>query len=267
MPEFKIAGTRCLIEAETGDFVLAPKLEPFLLSGPSEPPDLRLALGVADGPLCPPSAPMGDVIVHKTGLEFIRRQGRLLAEDDFARCRVLLDPAPPEPFTGQPWLMLALWGYVTSHDGLLLHGGCCELDGKFFLLLGERQVGKSTLSRLVTAAGGACLTDEYPFATREDGTLMFHGSPWPGIVGLPPALCGPPAAIFYLRHAPENVLTPQPPKVAAQRLMTNNRFFTWSPRTLPVAFELLDQIAGGVPLFDFGFVPDESAVARLREVL
>jgi hypothetical protein len=180
--QLTIAGTRCLIEAETGDLVLSPKLEPFLLSGPSKAPDLRLVLQVADGPLCPPADPLGDVIVRETGLEFVRRQGRLLAADDFARCRVLLNPAPPEPFTGQPWLMLALWGYVASRHGLMLHGGCCELGGKFFLLLGERQVGKTTLSGLVASAGGVCLTDEYPFVTRQDGALYCHGSPWPGIV-------------------------------------------------------------------------------------
>jgi hypothetical protein len=63
------------------------------------------------------------------------------------------------------------------------------------------------------------------------------------------------------------VLTPQSPKVAAHRLITNNRFFTWNPKTLPIAFELVEQLSSGTPLFDFGFVPDERAVDCLREVL
>ena len=265
MTQLTIASTRCRIEAETGDFVLASNLDPFLQSDPS-PPDLRLILELTAGPPAPRPGPPVQVRVGDGELEFIRPQGTMLARDDFALCHVRMC-AQKEAFSGQPWLMLALWGCLAHRDGLLLHGACCELEGSLILLLGERQAGKSTLGRLVVAAGGACLTDEYPLVTRAPAGLIAHGSPWPGIVGQPAALGGPLAAVFYLSHAPANLLTLLPPKVAAQRLITNNRFFTWSPRTLPVAFELIEQISTETPVYDFGFVPELSAVDEIRRVL
>lgn len=265
--QFTIASTRCRIEAQAGDFVFAPNLTPFADTSAWSAPDLLLSVSTGEVPPRAAGAPATEVLMRGDSLEFVRPQGAMLASHDFSHCSVCLHPAPPEPFTGQPWLMLALWGYVTHRHGLLLHGACCELDGKFILLLGERQAGKSTLARLVVAAGGTCLTDEYPFVTCTDAGPIAHGSPWPGLTGQPSTLSAPLAAVFYVSHAPANVLTPLPPKQAAQRLITNNRFFTWSPATLPIAFELIEQVSAVTPLLDFGFVPDLAAVDAMRRVL
>ncbi|MCE5241165.1 hypothetical protein LLH23_22095 [bacterium] len=267
MTQFTIASTRCRIEAQAGDFVFAPNLTPFADASAWTAPDLLLSVSSGEPTPRAPAGPPTEVLVRDDGLEFVRPQGSMLATGDFSRCSVRLHPAPSEPFTGQPWLMLALWGRVTHRDGLLLHGACCELEGKFILLLGERQAGKSTLARLVAPAGGTCLTDEYPFVTCTAGGPVAHGSPWPGLAGQPSTLSAPLAAIFYLSHAPANVLTLLPPKQAAQRLITNNRFFTWSPATLPIAFELIEQVSAATPLFDFGFVPGLPAVDEMRRVL
>jgi len=262
-----IASTRCHIETEAGGFVLAPNLAPFLTSDASTPPDLRLMLQT--DAMLPPSQP-GDapeVLVCGEDFEFIRPQGLLHANARFTDCTVRLSSPPAEPFSGQPWLMLALWGYLTHHEGLFLHGACCELDGKFVLLLGERQAGKSTLGRLVVETGGACLTDEYPLVRREAGRLIAHASPWPGLQGAWAALSGPLHAVFHLRHGQHNSLEALPAGEVARRLIANNRFFTWSPATLPVAFALIDQMAREVPAYDFAFVPDVSAVEEMRRVL
>ncbi len=264
--QFTIASTRCRIEAEAGDVVFAPNLTPFADTTAWSAPDLLLSVSSGEATRAP-AAPLTEVLVRDDGLEFVRPQGSMLATGDFSRCSVRPHPSSSEPFTGQPWLMLALWGRVTHRDGLLLHGACCELEGRFILLLGERQAGKSTLARLVVAAGGTCLTDEYPFVTGTDAGPVAHGSPWPGLAGQPSTLSAPLAAVFYLSHAPANVLTPLPPKQAAQRLLTNNRFFTWSPATLPIAFELIEQVSAVTPLLDFGFVPDLAAVDAMRRVL
>lgn len=163
--------------------------------------------------------------------------------------------------------MLALWGYLAHRNGLLLHGACCDLDGRRILLLGPSQVGKSTLAGLIVAAGGTCLTDEYPFVSACDGALLAHASPWPGMSDGRSPLSRPLHAIFFLHQLPRNELSPLPVSAAVRRLIENNRFFTWSPRTLPVAFDLIDQLASQVPIFDFGFLPEQSAVESLREGL
>ncbi len=168
---------------------------------------------------------------------------------------------------GLAWLYLPLWGYLAHHGGALLHGAVCFVDGRFVMLLGDKGVGKSTLGRLVADAGGTCLTEEYPVLTWHEDRAWAHGTPWNGLLGPPCDLSGPLDAVFFLRHAPAHKLSRLTPAEAGQRLLENTRFFTWDPATIPPTVELLDRTARTVPVYDFGFMPDQSAVERLREVL
>lgn len=245
---------------------LASCLEPFVVSQLPQTADLVLqVLWRTDAETCPILPP----ICKQTGETFrcARHSSELLAHDNFMHCSLSRGPLAPAIFDGHPWLMLALWGYLTGRNGLFLHGACCEMDGRFFLLLGDQQVGKSTLGRLVVAAGGACLTDENPFVTHEAHGFMAHGTPWPGVQGTPSALSAPLSAIFFLHHASSNTLRALDGPEAGQKLFRNNRFFTWIPETVPPALDLLNTLAGAVPIYSLGFVPDVSAVEKLREAL
>ena len=262
MINLTIAGVRCRLLPETGGFVFGENLLPFC--GPTDAADLTLRLSWAPGWQAE-HLPLSDHHVrHHDGIfEFRRRGGLLIGRHDFACCEAHLDPEPPEAFSGQPWLMLTLWGYLAPRNGLFLHGACCEIGGKRLLLLGHSQVGKSTLARLIVEAGGACLTDEYPFVTRDSGGFLAHGTPWRGVKGPVQALSGPPDAICFLRHAPLNELVLLDRKEATRRLFANNRFFTWSPATIAIGVELIEELAGQVPVYDYGFVPTAQAVSRL----
>lgn len=267
MMQLQIAGVRCRLLPETGAFVSGPNLLPFRSS--DEPPaDLTLCISDAPGW----QAQHQHIVTHdvrrdEAGWTFLRRAGWLEADATFRSCHAHLDPEPPEVFTGQPWLMLALWGYLTHRNGLFLHGACCEIAGKRMLLLGAPQVGKSTLARLIVDAGGASLTDEYPFVTHQDGVFAAHATPWPGVVGDYQALSAPLDGIFFLRHARSNELERLDPAEASRRLFANNRFFTWSPSSVAVGVELIDLLARQVPVYDFGFVPTPEAVEPLVAVL
>lgn len=265
--QLRLAGFRCQLEPDCGEFVFADNLTPFIDPAQAAP-DLILSLSVAPG-WRDEHASLSAPVTHcaEAGFEFIRRNGKLTASPDFSRCHALVDPSDAAPFASQPWLMLTLWGYLASHQGLFLHGALCEHVGKLILLLGEPQVGKSTLSRLLLASGGACLTDEYPLVTRDAGGFAAHASPWPGVQGQPGMLSGPLTAIFFLRHASANQLQQLDHRSAALRLIRNNRLFRWKPETAPAAMELIDALAAQTPLYDFGFLPDGTAVQALEEVL
>jgi len=173
-----------------------------------------------------------------------------------------------EVFPGNRWLMLALWGYLTLRGGAYLHGAVCHIEGRYILFLGDSGVGKSTLSRLVVAGGGTCLTDENPFVTFGDaGRPQVHGSPRPGVNGPPAPLSGPLAAVFFLRHAPQNELRRLNGTGTARRLVGNARFFHWLPETIPLTMAVLDAIASNTPIFDFGFVPDRAAASVVSTAL
>lgn len=175
---------------------------------------------------------------------------------------------PNEPFidvvAGNRGLMLALWGYLALRGGTYLHGAVCVMEGRYMLVLGDSGVGKSTLSGLVLAAGGSCLTDEHPFVTVGEGERPFvHGSLRPGVKGPLVPLSAPLDAVFFLRHAPANEIQRLSLSYAGRRFLGNTRFFHWLPATIPETFNTLDKIARQVPVYDFGFVPDLSAVELL----
>jgi hypothetical protein len=273
---FGIAGLNIALSVDADLSRLAPPLEPFLVpASSSAPPDLDLQIlraGVEEG-VAPVPPPPGEMFMsahqHEAGLMFRRGEGRLLAGPGFGSCRAwdTREDTPPETFDGRPWLFLALWGYLAHHRGALLHGAVCELDGHFVVLLGRPGAGKSTLGRLVVAAGGTCLTDEYPVLTCREGMIWAHGTPWRGIWGPGRRLSAHLEGMFFLRHAPTDDLQRLDQREGGQRLLQNARFFIWEPATVPDTVELLDRAARTVPVYDFGFVPHEPAVECLRQVL
>lgn len=160
--------------------------------------------------------------------------------------------------------MLALWGYLTLRGGAYLHGAFCVMGGRYVLFLGDSGVGKSTLSGLVVAAGGSCLTDEHPFVTVNEGERHFiHGTPRPGVKGPPVPISGDLDAVFFIRHAPANEIRRLTPSQAGRRLLGNARFFHWLPATIPETVKTLDKIARYAPVYDLGFVLDSTVVELL----
>ena len=191
------------------------------------------------------------------------------ARPDFTLCQVWNRPPATihNEFDGRPWLMLALWGYLAQRDGALLHGAVCVIRNRYVMLLGDQQVGKSTLGRLLAEAGHGCVTDEYPLLSWTDGAAWAHGTPWPGSIGHTPAVSGPLAAIFFVRQAASDILEPLSPRGGGERLLDNVRFFTWDPTTTLPTVELLDRTAQSVPTYEFGFAPTPHAVGLLEEAL
>lgn len=259
----QVAGCNCLLES-AWPLPLARNLQACLTS-PDAPADFALHL-TSDTSLRLPDGPGTLFHLDEAGAHFTRRRGTLLADPSFHDFRLTLKHPQTRPFTGQPWLLLALWGYLAHHDGVFLHGGACLLKDRLVLLLGVEEVGKTTLARLIARHGGDRLSDEYSFLRSQDGALRAYGGPWPGRrqeleVG------NEPSAICFLRHGPDNRLQRLTEPDTARRLLQTTRFFTWDQATIGPTIALLDQISEKIPAYDFAFVPDGTAVAALRDVL
>lgn len=156
---------------------------------------------------------------------------------------------------------------MSSHGGALVHGSYVSTRGKSILLMGHSGVGKTTLSKLFVAEGDTCLTEENPILTWHEETAWIHATLWPGIIGPAAPLSSPLDAIVFLRHSPVNQLRQLSVQAAGKLLLNNTRFFSWLPWTIPSAIDLLDRTISKVPAYDFGFVPDSSAPALIRDVL
>lgn len=218
--------------------------------------------------LVTPAAEAHMVIVGDLYL-FTFPTGQFLANRDFSR---ILLWSPYEKtlggdLDGYPWLQLILWGRVSLMGGCYLHGALIVIDGHYILLLGDSGTGKSTLSGLAVQEGFTRLTEENPFLTWQDKRPTAHAAPWLGMSGPPAISSGSLSCIFFLRHAPKNDIQRLTPQEAGRRLITNARMFNWLPQTIPGTVEVLNNTLSQVPVYDFGFVPDPSAVRAIRHQL
>ena len=170
-------------------------------------------------------------------------------------------------FNGDPSLRLILWGRSSIEGYCYMHGALVVLDGKYVLLVGRSGSGKTTLANLACDCGAALLTEEDPFISFTEGKVLAHASPWPGMCGPEVPFSGELSAIFYLRHAEQNTLRSLSIKESCHNLLRHSRTFNWLPQTIPPSIELFDQVAKKILSYDFGFVPDISAVESIREII
>lgn len=170
-------------------------------------------------------------------------------------------------FDGFPWLQNILWGRLSLEGGCYLHGAIVVINGKYILLLGNSGVGKSTLSGLAVEAGFTRLTEENPFITLETSHPWTHATPWPGISGQWQPPSGKLHSIVFLRHAHENVICKIPASEAGKRLIHNARWFNWLPFTIPYGMQTLGTTINTIPIYDFGFVPDQTAIASIQGII
>ena len=201
--------------------------------------------------------------------------GQFLANKDFTQVKLWLpferqmsiDHDGFENFSGDPSLRLILWARSSLEGYCYMHGALIVLDGKYVLLIGPSGSGKTTLSNLACDSGASLLTEEDPFISCKQDELHAYASPWPGMRGPEAPHSGKLTAIFYLRHAEQNSVRPLATQESCHNLLKHSRTFNWLPQTLPMAIELFDKVAKRIPSYDFGFVPDFSAINSIQEFI
>jgi hypothetical protein len=219
--------------------------------------------------------PSISMAVCREGLLFSFFTGQFLASNNFRKIqlwspferRMSIDRDGYANYNGDPTLRLILWGRASFEHFSYVHASLVVLDNKYILFMGASGTGKSTLADCVCSVGGTCLTDENPFVSWYQDTPFTYGTPWSKLDNQFISASGPLAAIFFLRHAPKNNLRKLGFKEKTRNLLHNTRPFNWLPETIPANIALIDKIAGIVPAYDFGFVPDHSAIDTIRNVL
>ena len=164
---------------------------------------------------------------------------------------------------------------LLTHRGLVLHAMAAELDGQGILCAGVSGRGKSTLARLLDAAGAKVLTDERPVvrqwptpaadaAAPARSAFRVYGSPWPSSAGFARDAWAPLRRIYFIEHGGASRITPLDPPVALRRLIPVTTVPWQTPDLLDPALGTIGALVAHVPCSLLSFRPEACAVAAIR---
>ena len=157
---------------------------------------------------------------------------------------------------------------LLHQNRLLLHASFIKYNGKGILFSGPSGIGKSTQAELWKRTRGAEIVngDRAAIGLADEGWTAW-GIPYAGTSGICHNENAPLVAIAVLRQAKENRICKLSPVEALQYLYPEVTLHQWDARFVENVTGLLTKLISAVPVFLLECLPDESAVAILREKL
>jgi len=210
---------------------------------------------------------------------------RLLTDMNFARAQVLLSREclasveKPSAFE-YPLDELLITHYLSLGRGVELHAcGLVSGDGGSFLFAGHSGAGKSTMARLWTRhVPVRVLSDDRIIVRRKASfsgavggrecspcKFFMYGTPWHGEAAFASPAQAPLRRVFLLEHGSENTIERLSKSAAVGELLARSFVPFYQPRFVDPVLALLEELAESVPCYRFRFIPDRSAVERIRE--
>lgn len=165
---------------------------------------------------------------------------------------------------------LGFEGLLVRHDRVCFHAACVRTEKGGILFSGPSGIGKSTQARLWCDRRGAELVNgDRPILERREDGFYAWGSPYAGSsrcfvnenVGI--------TALVFLAQEKANRIRRLSPGAAFRRIYGGLTMYSWDREFVSRACDLAEALAQSVPCYEFGCVPDETAVrfleARLKE--
>jgi hypothetical protein len=149
--------------------------------------------------------------------------------------------------------------------GLNLHALGLEEAGQGLLFSGVSGAGKSTMAQLWRDSGALLLSDDRIIVRRENGQFWIYGTPWMGDGRISDPQGAPLTRVYFIEKADHNYLAPLNRMEAAARLLVRCFPPFYDPGSMEYTLELVDRIAGEVPCYELGFVPDTGVVDFVRD--
>jgi hypothetical protein len=162
---------------------------------------------------------------------------------------------------------------LRAEGGLVLHGTAAEIDGQGLLCVGVSGTGKSTLARLLDAAGATVLTDERPVlrqwpapaaGTAPSAAFRVYGSPWPSSAGFARNAWAPLKRIYFVEHGATDRITSLPPRSAVSRLIHVATIPWQDPALLDPCLATVDALLRALPCAVLSFRPTPAVVDLIR---
>ena len=288
--DLSIGGVRIRVRDPSREWRFAP-LDPhaaFVVNGRAEP-DITLDVRHGDS-LRPPE---GDLVystegglwnLHRLGGDLVFSLGApaeggalhrvAILDGALIRGEVCIAPEGDRPgFHPYPLRYpldeLILINHLARRRGTIVHACGVLLPGdprRGWLFVGKSGAGKSTLSRLWREAGGAEILSDDRVIVRPDGDgFRIFGTPWHGDERVSLAAAAPLSRIFLLAHGVQNRIVPLGPEEALEGLLLNCFAPFYDRAGMEWTVDFLNALVRGVPVAQFEFVPDGSAIRHLRE--
>lgn len=262
---------------------LAPEYAPFLQQPGTMVPCARYTICNADSSSLSPvrSAPLWSCPTWRMGetdgdqlaveLHSVRRRAWLPVANvkpDFSAGRIATlagRHAEPSDFAlNYPYDQAILMNRMAWLGAGVLHASGVEDQGCGFLFAGRSGAGKTTIARLWRDAGARLLNDDRIIVRTEGRGALLASSPWRGEERDLAAHSAPLKAIFHLRQAKKNRLSPIHGADALARLLAN----AVAPFYFPAAMDKLVSswmaVSETVPSYELEFTPDSTVVDLCR---
>ncbi|MGE5280359.1 MAG: hypothetical protein ACM3L6_06425 [Deltaproteobacteria bacterium] len=194
-------------------------------------------------------------------------RGRTLTTDpDFVRGRVYVSRGWKRFPFGFPLDELLMINVLGRGRGLLVHAcGLKTADGRGLLFLGNSGAGKSTTARLWKDEPGVTFfSDDRLILRRIGGRFWMYGTPWHGDARVYSPQRVALTRIFFLKHASQNSVTRLTGAAAAAHVLKRSFPAFWDKEAMAFSLRFCDTLVRHVPCYEFGFLPDASAVDFIK---
>ena len=157
---------------------------------------------------------------------------------------------------------------LAEHGGVVLHSSYIITQrGEALLFSAPSGTGKSTQAELWRSYAGAKVINGDRALVKAENGVTANGILFSGTSGISENVTAPLRAIVLLRQSEKNEIRSVSGKEAFMRLLPQCSYYLDEEENLRIVTGILAEIISAVPVYDFGCVPDESAVSALSEVL
>lgn len=157
---------------------------------------------------------------------------------------------------------------LAEHGGVVLHSSYIITQRSEALLFSAPSgTGKSTQAELWRSYAGAKVINGDRALVKAENGVTANGILFSGTSGISENVTAPLRAIVLLRQSEKNEIRSVSGKEAFMRLLPQCSYYPDEEENIRLITGILAEIISAVPIYDFGCVPDESAVSALSEVL
>ena len=165
-------------------------------------------------------------------------------------------------------LILLLYSYLSTRNGLLFHSSLVDYNGNGVMFLGPSGIGKTTQAELWNKYLGAhILNGDMVFVREQEGAFHGYGSPWHGSSPYCMNADVRLRALVVLTQAPDNTLRRCSGLRDLQDVMQQAFLPHWDEAGLSACLDTLDRLLEQVPAYHLACRPDEEAVLLLKNEL